>query len=296
MKGPASLNRLTIIGVGLIGGSLARALRKWGSVGEIVGSGRSSSHLQRALELGVVDRYELDPAEAVKGADLVVVAVPVAATHTVLQSIAPHINKKVVVTDVGSVKGSVVSDAESALGDRFGRFVPGHPIAGVEHSGVEAAFSTLFVDRKVILTPVEGTDGDALEVVEGLWETAQARVMIMGVTEHDRILAATSHLPHLLAYLLVEHLDSQEEGETLFDLAAGGFRDFTRIASSDPTMWRDVSLTNREALAEWMESYRKRLEQVIDDVRAGRGEQLQALFTKAKRARDRYFPPDEGLE
>lgn len=296
MKEPICVNRLTLIGVGLIGGSLAKALQERDSPLEIIGSGRNPAHLQRAVDLGVIDRFELDPAEAVRGSDLVVVAVPVAATLGVLQSIAPHLGDKTVVTDVGSVKGSVVGDAQSALGGAFGRFIPGHPIAGVERSGVEAAFSTLFVDRKVILTPVGESERDALTVVEQLWESVGANVMVMGVAEHDRILAATSHLPHLLAYLLVEHLDSQNEGETLFDLAAGGFRDFTRIASSDPTMWRDVSLKNSEALAEWMESYRQRLDVAIDDVRAGRGEALHALFVRAKNARDRYFPPDEGLE
>jgi len=281
------INKLTIIGVGLIGGSLARAARRAGICGEIVGCGRSRENLQQALELGVIDRMEQDPAHAVQGADLVVVAVPLGAMESVLAQIAPYLAADAVVTDVGSAKASVAAAARRALGAHVSRFVPGHPIAGTEQSGVAASFAELFEGRCVILTPLPESDVQALERVRALWRSSGARVVEMDIAHHDEVLAATSHLPHLLAYALVDTLARMDDSEEIFRYAAGGFRDFTRIASSDPVMWRDICLANREAIVHMLERFAKDLEALTESVRQGDGEQLLALFRRAKAVRDR---------
>ncbi len=281
------INKLTIIGVGLIGGSLARAARRAGICGEIVGCGRSRENLQQALELGVIDRMEQDPAHAVQGADLVVVAVPLGAMESVLAQIAPHLAADAVVTDVGSAKASVAAAARRALGAHVSRFVPGHPIAGTEQSGVGASFAELFEGRCVILTPLPESEAQALERVRALWRSSGARVVEMDIAHHDEVLAATSHLPHLLAYALVDTLARMDDSEEIFRYAAGGFRDFTRIASSDPVMWRDICLANREAIVHMLERFAKDLEALTESVRQGDGEQLLALFRRAKAVRDR---------
>ncbi|MFQ5487503.1 MAG: prephenate dehydrogenase [Gammaproteobacteria bacterium] len=283
------IKRLTIIGVGLIGGSLARAVRCAGVCGEIVGCGRSRENLQQALELGVIDRMEQDPGRAVQGADLVVVAVPLGAMETVLAQIAPHLAADTVVTDVGSAKASVAAAARRALGERVSRFVPGHPIAGTEQSGVGASFAELFEGRCVILTPLPESDMQAVAQVESLWRSCGARVVAMDIAHHDAVLAATSHLPHLLAYALVDTLAQMDDSEEIFRYAAGGFRDFTRIASSDPVMWRDICLANRAAIVHMLERFAKDLEALTESVRQGDGEQLLALFSRAKSVRDRVI-------
>ncbi|MEJ2344416.1 MAG: prephenate dehydrogenase/arogenate dehydrogenase family protein [Gammaproteobacteria bacterium] len=282
------LRSLCIIGVGLIGGSLARAARGAGLCAEIVGSGRNAANLQRAVELGVIDRYHTDPAVAVRGADLVVAAVPLGAMETVLRQIAPALAEDAVVTDVGSAKASVVAAARAALGDHARYFVPGHPIAGTERSGVEASFADLYQGRKVILTPVAETDPAATAKVRAVWAAVGAEVMEMAVAHHDEVLAATSHLPHVLAYALVDTLSRMGESEEIFQYAAGGFRDFTRIASSDPVMWRDICLANRDALLGVIERYEADLRGLADAIRAGDGEQLLEVFARAKSARDRH--------
>ena len=244
------IQRLCLIGVGLIGGSLARALREAGEVGEVIGCGRGEANLQTAVRLGVVDRYQLDPAQAVAGADVVVIAVPLGAIEAVLRTIVPHLAPDAVVTDVGSAKGSVVADVARIYGGIPPNFVPGHPIAGTENSGVEASFATLFQRRRVILTPLAETAAAAHSLIKQMWELAGAEVVNMGVRHHDAVLAATSHLPHLLAYTLVDTLARLDDRAEFFRYAAGGFRDFTRIASSDPVMWRDICVANREQLLE----------------------------------------------
>lgn len=280
------IRRLAILGVGLIGGSLARALRDAGHVQEIVGFGRSLANLQRAVELGVVDRIETSMSAAVNGADMVVLATPVGTMPDMLVAIAPYLGKDAVVTDVGSVKGAVANAARTALGARLAVFVPGHPIAGTERSGVEASFASLFAGRRVVLTPLPETGPDAVIRVRAMWRAAGAEVVEMSVAHHDEVLAATSHLPHLLAYALVDMLAKLDDRREVFAFAAGGFRDFTRIASSDPVMWRDIALANREAIGEMLKHFRGELDGLIDAVDAGDGERLRSLFARAKAARD----------
>ena len=282
------IQQLTVIGVGLIGGSLARALRRAGFVGEVVGCGRSLGNLQRARELGVVDRYHQDPAQAVAGADLVFIAVPLGAMATTFAAIRDHLAPGAILTDGGSVKGSVVADARQVFGHLPPRFVPGHPIAGTEQSGVEASFAELYRNRRVILTPLPETDPVATAQVQAMWEACGAEVTQMAVDHHDEVLAATSHLPHLLAYGLVDSLARLRENDEIFRYAAGGFRDFTRIASSHPIMWRDICLANRQALGQMLARFQRELAELAADVEGGDGEALLAVFERAKAARDRY--------
>jgi len=282
------ITRLTIIGVGLIGGSLARALRAAGAVEQVVGCGRSVANLERALELGVIDRYAQDPAQAVQDADLVFIAVPLGAVRDILAAIKGRLRDDAVITDGGSVKGSVVLDAQAIFGRVPPRLVPGHPIAGTEHSGVEASFPTLYHNRCVILTPLSATDPEALDCVTRMWRSCGAQVTNMDVAHHDQILAATSHLPHMLAFGLVDALARLRENDEIFRYAAGGFRDFTRIASSDPTMWRDICIANREQLGKMLHRFGDEMLDLAAAIRRGDGDYLLEIFQRAKDARDRY--------
>jgi prephenate dehydrogenase len=280
------IERLCIIGVGLIGSSLSLALRQAGAVGEVVGYGRNRDNLVKGVELGVLDRFESSIAAAAEGADMIVVAVPLGAMQGVFGELAGSAPDTAVITDVGSTKGSVVRAAEVELGARMRRFVPGHPIAGTEKSGVEAGFATLYQGRRVILTPLEQTDADATARVDAMWRDCGAIIEYLGVEHHDRVLAATSHLPHMLAYALVHYLSNLNEHDEIFRYAAGGFRDFTRIASSDPVMWRDVCLANGEALRELIEQYQRELDRVSNAIESGDAEELLRLFGRAKSQRD----------
>jgi prephenate dehydrogenase len=290
------INRLALIGVGLIGGSLARALRDAGHVREVIGYGRGLANLQRAVELGVADRIETSLSAAVRDADMVVLATPVGCMAEILGTIAPYLAKDAVVTDVGSVKGAIASAARAALGEKLTSFVPGHPIAGTERTGVEASFSSLFVGRRVVLTPLPETSAEAVTRVRAMWQAAGAEVVNMNVEHHDAVLAATSHLPHLLAYALVDMLARLDDSREIFAYAAGGFRDFTRIASSDPVMWRDISLANREAIVSMLKKYRAELDGLIAAVTAGDGTKLQTLFARAKAARDALVTNDQKID
>jgi prephenate dehydrogenase len=290
------INKLTLIGVGLIGGSLARALRDAGHVREVVGYGRGLANLQRAVELGVVDRIETSLSAAVRDADMVVLATPVGGMAEILGAIAPYLARAAVVTDVGSVKGTVAAAARIVLGEKLAGFVPGHPIAGTERTGVEASFSSLFVGRRVVLTPLPETSAEALARVRAMWQAAGAEVVSMSVEHHDAVLAATSHLPHLLAYALVDMLARLDDSREIFAYAAGGFRDFTRIASSDPVMWRDISLANREAIVKMLKQYQAEVNGLIKAVAAGDGMKLQTLFARAKAARDALVTNDQKNE
>lgn len=281
--------RLCVIGVGLIGGSLARALREAGEVGEVVGSGRGEENLRAALRLGVVDRYELDPARAVADADVVVIAVPLGAIEPVLRAIAPYLKPTTVVTDVGSAKGDVVADVERIYGHVPANFVPGHPIAGTERSGVEASFATLFQGRRVILTPLAETAASAHHLIKRMWEQTGAEVVDMGVRHHDAVLAATSHLPHMLAYTLVDTLARLDDRAEIFRYAAGGFRDFSRIASSDPKMWHDICIANREQLLEMISLFSADLTRLAEAIRSDDRAAILATFQRAKRARDNLY-------
>ncbi|MBE0598770.1 MAG: prephenate dehydrogenase/arogenate dehydrogenase family protein [Desulfuromonadales bacterium] len=277
---------LTIIGVGLIGGSLALALKAAGVVGEVVGAGPGGVDLEKALALGIVDRITDDLAASVRQADLVFLATPVLALASVAAVIMPHLKPGAILTDGGSVKGEVVTAIEPLLRPDV-EFVPGHPIAGTEKSGAEAAFATLYQNRRCILTPTARTGADALEQVRRMWQAAGCEVVAMEVAKHDRILAAISHLPHMVAYSLVNAVGSDDRyEENILAYSAGGFRDFTRIASSDPTMWRDIALTNREALLEMMERFEKFFAELKEDVRTGDGQAMFEFFLRSKQSRD----------
>ncbi|KRT55964.1 prephenate dehydrogenase [endosymbiont of Ridgeia piscesae] len=283
------IRKLAIIGVGLIGGSMARALRDEGVVQEIVGCGRNRENLEKAVELGVIDHYSHDVAVAVRGADLVLLAVPLGAMADTLRAMKGHLAEDAVVTDAGSVKGSVVRDAVEVFGEVPPFFVPGHPIAGTERSGVEASFAELYRNRRVILTPLETTDQGALERVEWAWQKCGAVVTKMAVEHHDEVLAATSHLPHMLAFSLVDSLARMKENDEIFRYAAGGFRDFTRIASSNPVMWRDICIANQDALGGMLKRFADELHEMAAVLEAGDSETLEQIFARAKAARDRYI-------
>ena len=291
------IERLTIIGVGLIGGSLARALKSAGAVKEVVGASRSIQHLQRARDLGVVDRIEIDLGAAVSNADVVVVAVPVGAMESVFSDIAPHLSDKTVLTDVGSSKTSVVEAAQKVFGQLPENFVPAHPIAGTEKSGVDASFTELFQQRRVILTPTETSSTDAVSKVRAMWEQVGAIVTETSITHHDEILAATSHLPHLLAFALVDTLATMDDKQEFFDYAAGGFRDFTRIASSDPLMWHDICVHNGPALLKILDRFSADLGHLRKAIAENDGDYLLQVFSRAKAARDQLTSaPDKTSE
>lgn len=283
------IHRLCVIGVGLIGGSLARALRQAGAVREIVGAGRQAAALETAQQLGVIDRYDTDLAGAVAGADVVVVAVPLGAMYPVFAALAGHLPPGCVLTDVGSAKGSVLGDVRRAFGQAPATFVPAHPIAGTEKSGVEASFAELFRRRRVILTPLVETDAGAHQLVRRMWQATGAEVIDMGVRHHDEVLAATSHLPHVLAYTLVDTLARLDDRAEIFRYAAGGFRDFTRIASSDPQMWHDICLANRDALLEVIGVFTQDLARLRQAIHDGDSAAILDVFRRAKHARDNLY-------
>lgn len=282
------IQRLSIIGTGLIGGSLARALKAAAVVDEVVGYGRDVTQLRLARDLGVIDQVAASLQEAARDADIIVLAVPVGSMGSVLAGLAPHLETGSILTDVGSTKGSVLQAVHAALGSIPENFVPGHPIAGTERSGVEASFAELYQQRRVILTPVEETRTEAVSRVRQMWEAAGAEVVEMDVRHHDEVLAATSHLPHLLAFTLVDTLARMAEHTEIFRYAAGGFRDFTRIASSDPQMWHDICLANREAILKVLDRYRNDLDAVRSAIATGQGDALLQTFRSAKQARDEF--------
>ena len=282
------IDKLCIVGTGLIGGSLARDLKRLGEVGEVVGSSRQAVNLRRAGDLGVIDRFDVDAARAVAGADMVVVAVPLGAVPAVLERIGDAVDDDAVVTDVGSAKGHVVEAARAALGPRVPRFVPAHPIAGTERSGVDASIEHLFERRRVIVTPIAETDRNALRRVSEMWRTVGSEVIEMDVAHHDEVLADTSHLPHMLAYTLMDVLGRRKERAEIFEFSAGGLRDFTRVASSDPQMWHDICLANRDAMVAAIERFSVGLDQLTDAIRSGDGEFVRSVFARAKSIRDRY--------
>jgi prephenate dehydrogenase len=282
------IERLCVIGVGLIGGSLARALRDAGACQEVVGAGRNPENLQTAVDLGVIDRYETDLASAVAGADMVLVSVPLGAMAAVFRAIKGHLAAHAVLTDAGSAKGSVIDAARQVFDGLPAAFVPGHPIAGTEQSGVEASFAGLYKDRRVILTPLPDTDTHATDRVRDMWEAAGADVVEMDPVHHDAVLAATSHLPHVLAYTLVESLVRLGDEGEVFEYAAGGFRDFTRIASSDPVMWRDICLANGDAIQLMLEHFFTDLQELTEAIQNRDGQHLLDIFSSAKAARDRF--------
>lgn len=279
-----SIRRLAIVGTGLIGGSFAAALKQAGLVGEIVGLGRRRETLEQARALHLIDVIADSPAQ-ISGADVVLLAMPVAQMQSVLADIAPHLGEHTIVTDAGSTKTDVIAAARSALGAKFSRFVPGHPIAGAESSGPQAARADLFHGRNVVLCPVVETDPVAVDRVAELWQGAGAQVVRMDAARHDRIFAAVSHLPHLAAFALVDDLAGRAEADDFFRFAASGFRDFTRIAASHPEMWRDIALANREALLEELVAYRAKLDEIAAALENGDAQALETIFSRASQAR-----------
>lgn len=277
-------DKLVIIGVGLIGGSVALATRRAGLARQIVGAGRSGETLEDALQLGVIDAAAT-PAEAVKNADFVLLAMPVGKMPEVMAAIAPHLPKHAIVTDAGSTKGDVVAAARAHMGDRLPGFVPAHPIAGAEKSGVQAARTELFDHKNVVLTPLPENDADAIAKTETFWRGCGANVSSMSPETHDLIFAAVSHLPHVLAFALVEEIARRPNADQLFGFAAGGFRDFSRIAGSSPEMWRDICLANRDAMLHELDAYIHRLADIRRLIEANDGTQLAEVFEHARNAR-----------
>lgn len=287
------VDRVCILALGLIGGSLAAALKARGFAGQVVAWGRRESTLQRGLELGIIDAWETDLEAAVRGSDIVVIATPTQIAEQMLDRLAALTRSGVldtatVLTDVASVKGNLLAAARRAFGSTPSNLVLGHPIAGSEKSGVDAATADLFVNHKVIITPCDETDRKALQRVRGMWAATGAELAEMPVAEHDEVLAATSHLPHLLAYALVDALSGMEERQNIFRYAAGGFRDFTRIASSDPTMWHEISLANSDAILAMLDRFSDQLQDLRRAIAERDGDALMQCFTRAKTARDAF--------
>lgn len=280
--------RIAILGLGLIGGSLALALKQQGAAKEIVGWGHRAESLQQGVQLGVIDRFSLDMREAITGADVVVIATPTLVAESVMAQLQPLVSSHTLITDVASVKGNLLRAAQRIFGRVPGNLVLAHPIAGSEKSGVTAARADLFVRHRVILTPTDETDKTALQRIRRLWELTGADVVDMPVQQHDDILACTSHLPHVLAYTLVDALVTENAGTDIFRFAAGGFRDFTRIASSDPKMWHDIALANREALLDGIDLFGVHLAKVRAAIENADGAALLETFKRAKAARDEF--------
>jgi len=279
---------LTILGLGLIGGSLAKALKAKGAVREVVGWGHREASLQAGVQLGVIDRYELDLADAVRDANIIVIATPTLIAEIMLEQLANLVPAHAIVTDVASVKGNLLRAAERIHGEAPANLVLAHPIAGSEQSGVAAAKADLFVQHRVIVTPTERTSIPMLETIEAMWHCAGADVSRMSVDDHDSVLAATSHLPHVLAFALVDALAGDPAHREIFQYAAGGFRDFTRIASSDPKMWHDIALANRVALVALLDQFGTHLEDLRAAIDRSDSDYLLQSFTRAKEARDHF--------
>ncbi|MDD1622166.1 MAG: prephenate dehydrogenase/arogenate dehydrogenase family protein [Methylococcaceae bacterium] len=284
-------NRLCIIGVGLIGGSIARAARQQGLCKEVVAYGREKNlpNMQLARQLGVIDDFYTEIGAALEHADCVIVATPVGSMRAIFEQIKPYWNQNAIYSDAGSTKGSVIDAVQAVFGSVPANFVPAHPIAGAERSGVEASTADLFVNRRLILTPLESTDKQALEKISHFWERIGSTVSVMSVEHHDTVLAATSHLPHILAFALVGLLGRKDEQREIFKYAAGGFKDFSRIASSDPTMWQDICLANKQEIIPLIQQFQAELSKIEQMLVDDQGEQLFETFTYARNARQRFL-------
>ncbi|KFC63039.1 prephenate dehydrogenase/arogenate dehydrogenase family protein [Massilia sp. LC238] len=288
------IDRLVVVGVGLIGGSFALALKQAGVVRSVAGLGREPAAMARALELGIVDEVCETPQQAMCGADLVLLAAPVGQTGAILASLLPYLERHTVVTDAGSTKCDVVASARAALGERIRQFVPGHPIAGSESNGPDAARAELYRGKKTVLTPLPENSAGDVERVAGAWRHCGALIHTLSPQDHDRVFAAVSHLPHLLAYALVDDIAAKPHASLLFQYAASGFRDFTRIAGSSPEMWRDISLANREALLTELDAYLAQLTSLRATLAAADGRGLETVFANAQRARREWIEAIEA--
>ena len=290
------LKKITIFGVGLIGGSFALALKKAGAAGQVFGVGRSAAPLARAKELGIIDVACTSIEEAVVGADLILVAAPVAQTESILALIEPHLRPGTVVTDAGSTKTDVVEAARKALAGKIAQFIPGHPIAGREQNGPDAAIVDLYIGKKTVITPLaENAEGDIARVAEA-WQKCGAIIHKLTPQEHDRVFAAVSHLPHLLAYALVDDIAKKPHADLLFQYAASGFRDFTRIAGSSPEMWRDISLANHAALLSELDAYLAQLTDLRGMLAERNAKAIEAVYANAQRARHNWVRTIEAAE
>jgi prephenate dehydrogenase len=285
MSNSPEFGKVVIFGVGLIGGSFALGLKAAGQAGEVVGFGRSLTSLTQALELGIIDRVGFNTGQEISAADLILIATPVGQMPEIMQRIAPYLGPETVLTDGGSTKEEVVAAARTYLGTKVAQFVPAHPIAGAENSGAAAARADLYVDKKVVLTPISENSVLNVARVRSAWEWCGAQTHELSPTEHDRVFAAVSHLPHLLSFALVHDIAVRDNHELFFSYAASGFRDFTRIAASHPEMWRDICLANRVALLEELDRYRSQLDELRDALQRADGEKLEETFAVARTAR-----------
>ena len=290
------LTKVVIFGVGLIGGSFALALKKQAAVKTIVGIERSQASLTRACELGIIDIASTDIASALHGAELVLIATPVAQTGAILRAIYPHLGPDTVVTDTGSTKSDVVESARLALADKIHQFVPAHPIAGRESNGPDAASFDLYHGKKLVITAMAENSQQTLDLVARTWQRCGAHPHYLSPQQHDQVFAAVSHLPHLLAYALVDQIADQPQADLRFQYAASGFRDFTRIAGSSPEMWRDISLANRQALLAELVKYQGQLQRIASALGSSDGDELLALFSNAQAARHRWIASIENAE
>lgn len=289
-------DKVVIVGVGLIGGSFALGLKAAGAAREIVGLERSGAALARAGQLGIVDTVSEQPQEALRGADLVLLAAPVAQTARILESLLPWLEPHTIVTDAGSTKSDVVASARAVLGERIRQFVPGHPIAGRESNGPDAAIPDLYRGKKAVLTPLPENPQAAVDKVAAAWRACGAIIHVLAPGEHDKVFAAVSHLPHLLAYALVDDIANKPHADLLFQYAASGFRDFTRIAGSSPEMWRDISLANRDALLGELDAYLAQLNGLRARLLDADGAALEAVYGNAQRARRAWIEAIEAAE
>jgi prephenate dehydrogenase len=288
--------KVVIVGVGLIGGSFALGLKAAAAAEHIVGLGRSPQALARALELGLIDEACDSPEQALRGADLVLIAAPVAQTGPILQSLLPWLEPHTVVTDAGSTKSDVVAAARAVLQQRIGQFVPGHPIAGRESNGPDAAIADLYRGKKTVLTPLPENAQASVDAVARAWTLCGAIIHVLTPGEHDKVFAAVSHLPHLLAFALVDEVANKPHADLLFQYAASGFRDFTRIAGSSPEMWRDISLANRDALLGELDAYLAQLTGLRARLAVADGAGLEAVYANAQRARCAWIEAIEAAE
>ncbi len=281
------IEKICIIGVGLIGSSLAKALKNTGQVKFICGYGRDAARLEKAKELSIIDDYSIKLKEAVINSDIVIIATPVGSYEEVLVGIKPYLKSDTLVTDVGSTKRSVIEAAEKVFGNLPHNFIPAHPIAGKEKSGFEACDGELFVNKKVIITPLENNDDESISQVQNMWEKVGSEVDFMTPESHDELLGMTSHLPHMLAFSLMNYLISQNPSASVY--AAGGFKDFTRIASGDNVMWRDICLNNKDQIIAHIEGYQKSLSALSEAIDNGDIEQLDSIFSNAKASRESWL-------
>ena len=280
------INKITIIGVGLIGGSLAKAIKENNLAKVVFGFGRDLNRLEKAQKANVIDQFSTNLKDAINDSDIVIIATPVGSFQEILSEIKPFLTSKIVISDVGSTKTNIASIVSQTLGDYSNYFIPAHPIAGKEKSGFEASESNLFNNRKVIITPLETSSTDSINLIQKMWEGTGADVDFMSPESHDELLGMTSHLPHMLAFSLVNYLISKNPSASIY--AAGGFKDFSRIASGDAVMWRDICIQNKDQIIDHIRGYQKTLNSLVDAIENENSDELDLLFTSAKKTRDSW--------